>query len=291
MSARAQRRTASVEAKPKEKSKVIRLPNGKGGGGGRIGVAQEIEEFLLDRQARNVTSSTLAWYRRCLGCWREYLVELEVCTTAQVTPSTVRRFLVHLADRGHTPGGVVTLFTGVKAFLNWYREEHALAEWKPLARIENPKRPKDPLPPVSLAVVQAMIATCEAGAFNGDRDQALLLLLLDTGVRHQELVNLLVGQVNLETGSVLVRQGKGRKTRTVFCGETTRQALANYLAHRTRMAAHDPLWVKEDGGRLAGRVKELEERYAESLPNLEVAVADLKVKVDSHRKRMGVSWV
>jgi type I restriction enzyme M protein len=40
--------------------------------------------------------------------------------------------------------------------------------------------------------------------------------------------------------------------------------------------------------RLAGRVKELEERYAESLPVLEIAVADLKLKVDSHLKRMGV---
>ncbi|MBI1294277.1 N-6 DNA methylase [bacterium] len=40
--------------------------------------------------------------------------------------------------------------------------------------------------------------------------------------------------------------------------------------------------------RLAGRVKELEERYAESLPVLEIVVADLKLKVDSHLKRMGV---
>jgi type I restriction enzyme M protein len=41
---------------------------------------------------------------------------------------------------------------------------------------------------------------------------------------------------------------------------------------------------------LAGRVKELEERYARPLPELERAVEALSAKVDAHLKKMGLAW-
>ena len=42
--------------------------------------------------------------------------------------------------------------------------------------------------------------------------------------------------------------------------------------------------------RLAGRVRELDERYAEPLPKLEQEVQDLRARVAEHLKRMGVTW-
>jgi type I restriction enzyme M protein len=42
--------------------------------------------------------------------------------------------------------------------------------------------------------------------------------------------------------------------------------------------------------RLAGRIKELEERYSEPLPRLERDSAELTAKVEFHLKSMGLSW-
>jgi integrase/recombinase XerD len=211
----------------------------------------EMDAFLLDREARNQTPATLAWYRRCLRHWQTFLDSQAIHATAQVTPTVVRAFLVHLARRGHTPGGIATLFTGVKAFLNWQVAESDFTGPHPLHKIENPKRPQDPLEPVPLAHVQAMLDACPPDTFRGDRDRALILFLLDTGVRHQELTNLCISHVDLETGRVLVRQGKGRKSRTVFCGQRTCQALTTYFVHRPALAPQQPLWSKEDGGKLS----------------------------------------
>ena len=213
-------------------------------------ISDDVEAFLLSRQALNLTPGTLAWYQRCTNSWQAFLLAEGVESTRQVVPTTVRRFLVQLSGDGHTSGGVVTLFTGVKAFLNWYADEYDLTDWNPLIKVRSPKRPQDPLPPVSLGDVWDMLNTMAPGSFNADRDRALLLFLLDTGVRHQELTNLKVGQVNLETGAVTVWQGKGRKTRTVFCGARTRQALQRYFAHRGEPELEQPLWVKEDGDKL-----------------------------------------
>ncbi len=41
---------------------------------------------------------------------------------------------------------------------------------------------------------------------------------------------------------------------------------------------------------LAGRVKELEERYTHPLPKLEHVVVELTTKVEHHLKQMGLVW-
>ena len=71
----------------------------------------------------------------------------------------------------------------------------------------------------------------------GKRDQAVILTLLDTGLRASELSALTVGDVDLKSGKVQVKHGrlggaKGGKGRTVYLGKTARRALWHYLAER-----------------------------------------------------------
>lgn len=63
----------------------------------------------------------------------------------------------------------------------------------------------------------------------GLRDRAMLELLYGSGLRRGELVRLSVSDVDFEAGSVLVRQGKGRKDRLVPLGRCAREALIAYV--------------------------------------------------------------
>ncbi|MCS7216874.1 MAG: tyrosine-type recombinase/integrase [Candidatus Bipolaricaulota bacterium] len=64
------------------------------------------------------------------------------------------------------------------------------------------------------------------------RDWAILHVALDAGLRVSEIVNLRVGDLLLEPGhaALIVRRGKGGKTRSVHIGEPLRQHLAEFLA-------------------------------------------------------------
>ena len=46
-------------------------------------------------------------------------------------------------------------------------------------------------------------------------DRALILVLLDTGLRATELCNLLLEEVDFETGRMHISHGKGNKQRVV----------------------------------------------------------------------------
>jgi integrase/recombinase XerD len=85
------------------------------------------------------------------------------------------------------------------------------------------------------------------------RDRALILFLLDTGVRASELCDLTVADVDLATGTARVR-GKGHlnagagKLRLVRLGKRTRHALWLYLADRAVLATADaPVFATRAG--------------------------------------------
>ena len=227
-------------------------------------LSRAISEFLIDRQARNQSAQTLRWYQRCTGLLADFLRAQGVGRVEDVTATHVRRFIIHLTERGHNAGGVVTVFTGAKAFLRWYAEEYTPTGWNPLAKVKTPKRSNERLDPLSLSHFTAMVENCPRHSFNGDRDRALLMLLLDTGIRHQELTDLLIGDVDVNTGAVVVRMGKGRKGRAVFIGAKTRRALLAYHRHRESLDNDKPLWVKGDGERLTkSGIRQVVRRAAE----------------------------
>ena len=69
-----------------------------------------------------------------------------------------------------------------------------------------PKVGKNRLPVLSSEQVKHTVGPCIS-----QRDEALILFLLDTGVRSLELCSLTWGDIDLKTGVVRVRTGKGRK--------------------------------------------------------------------------------
>lgn len=207
-------------------------------------IQREIDEFLIDRQARNLTPKSLHYYTYNLTTFADYSIDHGITATIDLTPRHVRKFLIYLSQQKYNDGGVYAVFGALRTYLRWYIAEFEPADWKnPLEKVEAPKRGNELQQPLSLDDFKAMVATCEPKTLTGDRDKALLLFLLDTGVRHQELTDLQVGDVDIYTGQVVVKRGKGRKGRSVFIGVTTRKALLTYFRHYPERTDDKPLWI------------------------------------------------
>jgi len=67
----------------------------------------------------------------------------------------------------------------------------------------------------------------------GRRDLALLTILYDTGARVQELIDLVVKDIRLQSPAIVVLTGKGRKTRHVPLMSKTAKILSDYLVERS----------------------------------------------------------
>ncbi len=82
----------------------------------------------------------------------------------------------------------------------------------------------------------------------GSRNAAILLFLLDTGVRANELCNVDLADLDRMVRSVAIKKGKGGKSRTIYLGKRTRRFLRKYL--KKRKDDFPALWVSRIKTRL-----------------------------------------
>jgi integrase/recombinase XerD len=82
------------------------------------------------------------------------------------------------------------------------------------------------------------------------RDRAIILFLIDTGLRRSEMCYLNWGDIELSSGLVLVRKGKGKKARSVVIGNNTRRILLKYK-QTVNNEENNPLFQTKMGTRLS----------------------------------------
>jgi site-specific recombinase XerD len=208
-----------------------------------------IEAFLKDRLAQGLSKGTLQWYQWKLRLFISYCDTRLIKTINQITPDSIREFLLSLESTGHNAGGIHSAFRALRAFLYWWENEIEPEGWKnPIRKIKAPRVIVEPLDPADPEIVKALLRTCENGNFYGDRDKALFLALLDTGCRASELLSIDIPDVNKTNGMILLRKTKNNRPRTVILGQRARKALRAYLRHRTDSTP--ALWVSDSRERL-----------------------------------------
>lgn len=106
---------------------------------------------------------------------------------------------------------------------------------------------------LSAGEVRALFVACAADRSPaGARDAAMLALLYGAGMRRQEVVRLDLDDVEVATGAVTIRAGKGRKDRIAYTSNGSLAALQAWLA--VRGSEPRPLFVPvAKGGRMTVR--------------------------------------
>ena len=102
-----------------------------------------------------------------------------------------------------------------------------------MEKIQRPKIPRKVVPTFSREQIKDMLKACnDLPEDTSFRMKAIILFLVDTGVRISELTSLKMPDLSLEEGRALV-MGKGAKQRFVFLGSSTKRALWRYVSlHR-----------------------------------------------------------
>ena len=136
--------------------------------GDYIGVTAD--SFLIDRQARELSRHTLKFYREFLRTFIEYCNANSLILIQQITPDFLRRYFLAFGEN-HNPGGVHGAYRTLRAFFQWLTKEEVMApDWKnPMLKVKAPKVALNPLEPISIQDVRALINTCKRGDFIGGR--------------------------------------------------------------------------------------------------------------------------
>lgn len=191
-----------------------------------------IDAFIRAKRAGNLSRASLGFYAEKLKHLWDFCKAQSVTTVETITPDLLRQYMLSL-EAGHNPGGRAAYYRAIRAFLHWFEQEYEPDDWKnPMRKVKAPIVPEEPLEPVALDDVSALLETCKGNGWYAIRDAAIFRVLVDTGVRASELINLNLDDYDRATGSLLVRKSKNKKPRTVFLGQRSRRGMRAWL--RTR---------------------------------------------------------
>lgn len=206
-----------------------------------------IDQFIIERRSRNLSPRTIQFYQEELKRFCAFCESNKVIIIADITPDIIRQFITKLGIT-RNQGGVHSGYKAIRAMLLWYEEEFEPDNWKnPIRKVKVPRGKIKPLPGISLADVGKLLDACEGKT--ALRDRAILLCLLDTGARRAEVIALSIKDVDLLTGAMVIRHGKGDKQRTVYLGRKSKKALRAYLKTRAKLEPDEPLFATIQGTR------------------------------------------
>jgi site-specific recombinase XerC len=147
------------------------------------------------------------------------------------------------------PGTALTRFNHLRAFCSFLVGEGELPA-SPMAGLKPPNVPEHPVPVLTDEEIRRLlkVAAAQPDPFVARRDEALVRVLVDAGVRISELRSMRLAELDLDGGAVWVT-GKGGRRRLVLFGARTGRALDRYLrARRSHRHAPDPaLWITQRG--------------------------------------------
>jgi len=187
-------------------------------------------DAFFDRcDGKCLSDGTKRFYRDKLLCFTRYLERENVAEPLSgLTARHIRHFIKTEAARTSL-ATAKQCFVTLRAFFSFLVKDGRL-ESSPVKDMEAPKVPIRVIAPLTEEQVMKLLQTC-GNDFYGARDKAIMLMLLDCGLRAAELCGLSLDNCDLAGGLLLV-MGKGRKEREVPIGATARLAVKEYLRRR-----------------------------------------------------------
>jgi len=209
-------------------------------------LSDALADFLLDGKARALSPKTLRAYNYNLERFIAYLERAGVRTLDDLLPTHIRGFLAGLQDRALSPYTIDQFYRSIKVFLRWCVRQDYLQK-DPLRGISRPQRPQRFVPRLSMEQVQELLHILAEGEYFPERNLAMVALLVDSGLRSSELLNLDLADAQV---GLLRIVGKGNKERWVPLGEYTQRAVEDYLRVRGDHPDCPALFVSRRGTRL-----------------------------------------
>jgi site-specific recombinase XerD len=223
----------------------------------RITFSDAVNGFLMASEARHLSPNTINDY---LNTYRKFQAFLN--DDPPIAGISAREVEAFLATQVVSKKTVLNYHTGLSALWTWAIKEQ-LVKTHILHQVARARPEKRSISPYSEEDVRAMLGVLKAARSytrpgkqesthslpNAVRNRAIILMLLDTGVRASELCELKIHQVDVRNKRMTVF-GKGSKERTIPFSARTAQALWHYLALRKEADAGDYLISTVTGGEI-----------------------------------------
>ncbi len=195
---------------------------------------RHLQRFSAWQQEKNYAAATIAGRELYIRYFIVWCDERGLGRPQDVTKPILERYqrslFLHRKENGQplSTRSQHMHITPLRAFFKWLtRQNHIL--YNPASDLDLPRLEKRlPRHILTIAEVEAVLAMPDLDTAAGLRDRAILETFYSTGIRRMELIALHAHDVHAERGTVMIRQGKGKKDRMIPIGDRALEWIAKY---------------------------------------------------------------
>lgn len=166
-----------------------------------------------------------------------------------LTRHLLESWVAYLLAHGAEANTARTRQQAVRRFADWLASEDEISA-DPFAGLSPPKLDTKVVQRFTDDQLRSLIKACAGKELRDRRDEAIVRLFANTGMRAAEMLALNVADVDLERGIATIIRGKGGTGRLVPFDAATSAAIDKYMRVRRnhKLARTAALWLTETGG-------------------------------------------
>ena len=190
-----------------------------------------IESFISSKKIEGCSDRTIKYYKEIIDKFNDSFDK----SIKKITTEEIRSYLSNYKEMSTCGSTTIDNIRRVlSSFFSWLEDEDYIIK-SPIRRIHRIKTPTTVKEVLTDENLEKLRDECE-----NIRDLSLIELLISTGMRVGELVNLNISNLNFEDRSCIVL-GKGNKEREVYFDAKTKLHLKEYISKRSD--TNDALFV------------------------------------------------
>lgn len=242
----------------------------------------QFEDYLIHCEERNLTQKSIEGYRYYLSYLKKYLEQNQHSLLVdEITERDLKDFLKFMRkEKNNTQATINSAIASIKPFLNYLVEQEVIKD-HPMAKIKKGKVDQKPIIPFSNDDIHILLKQPDKSRQAGYRDYCIMLMLLSTGMRISECLNLTISDIDFKNNRILIRESKNRTPRIVGMAKKIKSELQRYI--RLCLVDSNPydfFFQNQDGGKLAIRtIQENISKYGKQ------ANIDPRIRVSCHTFR------
>jgi integrase/recombinase XerD len=205
-----------------------------------------LEEHINALRVRDYSENTIRNQQMHVRYFLLWCAERGLSEPTEITRPVLERYQRHLFHQRKRNGEPLTFrsqnarLIALRQWFRWMtRQNHILHN--PASELELPRLPhRLPRNVLTAQEAEQVIAQPDIREPIGLRDRAILEMLYSTGIRRMEVINLKLYDLDLDRGTFLIRQGKGKKDRFVPIGDRAVAWLQKYIREVRPQLAIEP---------------------------------------------------
>ncbi|MCU5322566.1 tyrosine-type recombinase/integrase [Bacillus paranthracis] len=239
----------------------------------------QLDNFMLYCSSKNLSTKTLKSYDQTLNLFLLYMRETyQVEDAGKVKPVHIRQYIKYLRERGKYTVAYTTIandinrphnrtdykkplsdttisnyLRNIKVFFNFLFQVEREIKTNPVESIQNikPKRKQKPL--LTEDEIIRVLRVFDVTTFHGYRNWIVSRLLLDTGMRISECLELLPENIDFKHKAILIENSKNKQQRYTYFSFKLAKDLKRWLLYRDRYSNSDYMFPTIRGTQLEVR--------------------------------------